>query len=151
MRVLQFGFGGDAERNPHHPGNHVRRCAVYPGTHDNDTALGWYRDRGGPGSARSPRQARAERAAARAALGRNAAEPAWGLVRLAFASPADTAIAPMQDLLGLGSSARMNRPGEPRGNWEWRFGEESLTRRLAARIRKLVASTGRLRGRGRRP
>lgn len=132
MKVLQFAFG-DSARNPHLPHNHERRCVVYTGTHDNDTTLGWFHTR-------APR----ERASALRYLGTEGHEINWDLLRLAQASVADVAIAPLQDVLGLGSSARMNQPGQPLGNWTWRFAPDQLRPELAQRLRDLAITYGRI-------
>jgi 4-alpha-glucanotransferase len=134
--VLQFAFGG-GPRNPHRFEAHVENRIVYTGTHDNDTSLGWWR------SAK-----RAERARFRAALLRAGIDEeddvSWAFVRLAFASPARLAIMPVQDVLGLGSEARMNRPGSGTGNWRWRLARGALTGVLADRLRRAGAEAGRL-------
>jgi 4-alpha-glucanotransferase len=131
MRVLQFAFDGDAT-SPHLPHNYIPHCVVYTGTHDNDTAAGWF--------ATAPRTVRTHALAYMASDGAN---PAWDLIRLASASVAETAITPLQDLLGLGSEARMNRPGQSGGNWRWRYGPHMLTEELAGRARALAALYGR--------
>ena len=123
MAVLQFAFDGNP-RNPHRPEHHRERQIVYTGTHDNDTAVGWYRANPSPEL--------------------DAAEPHWSLIRMAYESPAAVAIVPAQDVLGLGSEARMNTPGRPAGNWSWRLRPEQLTREAAARLRELARTTGRL-------
>ena len=120
MRVLQFAFGG-GRRNPHRLENHVESAVVYTGTHDTDTALGWWRSL-------SPER--------RAATGLDPDEPHWSMIRLAYRSPARLAIVPAQDVLGLGSEARMNTPGRPEGNWGWRLRRGQLTAELAARLRR---------------
>jgi len=111
MRVLQFAFAGAVEARflPH---RHERNTVVYTGTHDNDTARGWF-------AGASP----AERARLERYLGQPCSEEtaSWQLLRLAWGSVADLAIAPVQDLLSLGREARMNLPGEPTGNWRWRL------------------------------
>jgi 4-alpha-glucanotransferase len=114
MRVLQFAFGGAVEDRflPH---MFDRNLVAYTGTHDNDTTRGWY-------DALTPAEAAAFHRYAPDA-GR---DPVWALVRLAWASVADTAIAPVQDVLGLGTEARMNVPGTPVGNWAWRVTDEIL-------------------------
>ena len=126
--VLQFAFGGERS-NPHRPENHHELLVVCTGTHDTDTALGWWRSL-------SPQ--------ARAATGLDQREPNWSLIELALGSPAVLAITPAQDVLGLGSRARMNRPGIRRGNWRWRLEPGQLTDELAARLRAATAATGRL-------
>lgn len=112
MRVLQFGFGSDA-RNEHLPHNFERQTLVYTGTHDNDTTVGWYRTR-------SP----LEQHAVREYLATDGSNVSLDLIRLAFSSVAQFAIVPLQDMLALGSEARMNMPGRADGNWAWRYQAE---------------------------
>lgn len=131
MRVLQFAFDGDSD-NPHLPGNHPRNAVAYTGTHDNDTTLGWW-------AATSER----ERAQLRRLAGVNGEAPNWAMIRLAFASPADRAIVPLQDVLGLGSGARMNTPGTAEGNWAWRFPADALDAEIQDRLLGLTRSAGR--------
>jgi 4-alpha-glucanotransferase len=127
MAVLQFGFDGDP-RSPHRPENFGERLVVYTGTHDTDTALGWWR-----------RLSAEERAAS----GLDPAEPNWSLIELALGSRASIAILPAQDVLGLGSDARMNSPGTTEGNWSWSLEPGALTGALAARLRALAGASGR--------
>jgi 4-alpha-glucanotransferase len=131
MRVLQFAFGGDA-RNKHLPHWFTHDSVIYTGTHDNDTAVGWFRSRG-------PH----ERDFVLRYTGSDGREINWDLIRLAFASVADTAIVPLQDVLGLGSEARMNTPGTPSGNWAWRCTEQQLEHAASARLAALTATYGR--------
>ena len=131
MRVLQFAFDGDAA-NPYLPHNHVHRSVVYTGTHDNDTTLGWYAALG---------DARRERVLDY--LGRPGEDMPWPLIRAALASVAVLAVVPMQDLLELGSEARMNTPGTTRGNWRWRFTWDQVAPELAPRLARLNALYGR--------
>ena len=131
MVVLLWAFGGGL----HHPDNHVENQVVYTTTHDTNTAVGWFEEE------LSKKQ--------RAATGLDPAEPHWGLIELAMQSRASLAIVPAQDVLGLGSDARMNRPGEANGNWRWRLGRGQLTDELAARLREATA-TGRRSASGRR-
>jgi 4-alpha-glucanotransferase len=135
MRVLQFAFAGGAG-NPHRPEHHPRRSVAYSGTHDNDTAAGWW-------AAAAPRERRTATEAA-AALGIRDDDPSRLMVRMALASPAGLAIVPAQDLLGLGSAARLNTPGTSRGNWRWRLRRGQLTPDLAAWLRERTAEAGRL-------
>ena len=116
MKVLQFAFGSDAS-NPYLPHNHTRNCVVYTGTHDNDTTNGWF-------YAEPPHEA--ERAHTLRYL--NCAWEAFHktLNRTALASTAALAVLPLQDLLGLGSDARMNTPGTAQGNWRWRVTQQQL-------------------------
>jgi 4-alpha-glucanotransferase len=133
MRVLQFAFDGDP-RNPHLPANHEPDSVCYTGTHDNDTTLGWWDALDEPA-----------RAAVRAGLGDAAPAMPQALVECAWAAPAPLAIVPMQDLLGLGSEARMNTPGEVLGNWGWRFDWEDVPPDLAGRVRAGLVRNGRAR------
>jgi 4-alpha-glucanotransferase len=127
MAVLQFGFSGEPH-NPHRPENLREDVLVYTGTHDLDTALGWWRSL-------SPER--------RAATGLDPSEPHWSLIRLALESRAGLAIIPLQDVLGLGSEARMNRPGAVEGNWRWRLQPGALTEKLAARLLDLTKAARR--------
>ena len=113
MVVLQFGFGSGDPRNVHTPANHPDDAVVYSGTHDNDTVLGWYSS--------LPGVVRDEVDEAIAAAGVAEREPHWSLIRLAHASPARVAMVQVQDVLGLGSEARMNTPGRSAGAWKWRL------------------------------
>jgi 4-alpha-glucanotransferase len=126
MRVLQFGFDGDPA-NEHLPHEHEADSIVYTGTHDNDTTAGWYASLD-PGT----------RDLVRRYLGRGDHEVVDAMLRAAFASTGRLAILPMQDLLHLGSDARLNRPGTVTGNWSWRLPLSSLTGELAARYRDLI-------------
>lgn len=142
-RVLQFAFGTDVQAPDFQPHNFVRRAVVYTGTHDNDTTVGWFNDPGGEGSPRSPEQAQAERDACLRYLGTEGSEVHWDLIRLALMSVADLAVFPLQDLLGLGSEARMNRPGTGSGNWNWRFKDGALKDAIAERLLTLARTYGR--------
>jgi 4-alpha-glucanotransferase len=136
MRVLQFGFDGDP-RNPHLPHNHEPLDVVYTGTHDNDTALGWFDSLD-----------LAARARLLDYLGQPAEAMPWPLIRATLASVARLAILPMQDLLELGSLARMNQPGLAAGNWGWQLREGEPSGELAARLAPLVRDYGRCDGHG---
>lgn len=144
MKVLQFAFGEDPEARNYQPHRHPRDCVVYTGTHDNDTTVGWWRDRGSKVSTRSPAQIKRERAFAMRYLGSDGREIHWDMIRAALASPADTAVIPAQDLLGLGSEARMNLPGVAEGNWVWRL-KSRLSPRVAARLEALTETFERAR------
>jgi 4-alpha-glucanotransferase len=122
MRVLQFAFGGDPD-DLHLPHMHERDCIVYTGTHDNDTTLGWYL------SLDSETQRRVEYF-----LRLTPGAMPEALVRVALGSVGELAIIPMQDVLGLGSEARLNTPGTSVGNWSWRLTEGALTSDLARRF-----------------
>lgn len=142
MKVLQFAFDGDPD-NPYLPERHGRDAVVYTGTHDNDTTVGWWDD------SDAATHARVREAVGEAALVpevvRTEGQP-WPLVALALASTAQLAVVPAQDLLALGSGARMNTPGVRDGNWAWQAPVGSFDARLAARLRALVAASERLPG-----
>jgi 4-alpha-glucanotransferase len=135
MRILQFAFDGRAD-NPYLPHHFERNTVVYTGTHDNDTTHGWW-----DGLDDDTRRRVADYAGR--SLDELAADPAGHLLRLAFASVADTCIVPMQDALGLGTEARMNRPGEATGCWSWRFSWGQVGPRPAERLRELAQRYGR--------
>jgi 4-alpha-glucanotransferase len=129
MVVLQFGFSG-GRASPHRLENHPENAVVYTGTHDHDTAAGWWRSL----SARKRRR-----------TGLDPADPAWSLVELALSSRARLSIVPAQDVLGLGSEARLNTPGRADGNWRWRLRRGQLTSERAARLREVTQAAGRRR------
>jgi len=141
IRILQFAFGTDPQAPHFKPHNFPRNCVAYTGTHDNDTANGWFNDPGGGSSTRTPEEAAQERARWLAWLGKegqSTREAHWDMVRTLFQSVAGTVIVPMQDFLGLGSSARMNLPGTVEGNWEWRMQAGTASPELAQRLRRFV-------------
>jgi 4-alpha-glucanotransferase len=124
MKVLQFGFSGP--ENPFLPHNYIPNCVAYTGTHDNDTALGWYQT-----------AIEQEKDFARRYLSVDGNNFAWDLIRTVWKSVAIFAIAPMQDVLSLGEEARMNFPSKLGGNWEWRMKEEDFRDELAKALRDL--------------
>jgi 4-alpha-glucanotransferase len=135
MAVLQFGFGSDDPKNVHHPRNHAEDVVVYTSTHDNDTVRGWY-DSLAP-AVRAEVDAEIDR------YGVRERQPHWSLIRLALASPARVAMMQMQDVLGLGSEARMNTPGRSAGAWKWRL--DRLPRRdTGRRLRAATEAAGRV-------
>lgn len=142
MRVLQFSFSGGPGADAR-PFGFPRRSVIYTGTHDNNTTLGWFRERGGGGSPRTAAQAARERTAVLDYLGTGGKEVNWDFIRLALMNAANIAMVPLQDILGLGAGARMNRPGTPRGNWEWRFQEGALTDSKLKRLAELTWTYGR--------
>ena len=145
MRVLQFAFDSGLADNPHLPHHFPRNGVVYTATHDNDTTVGWFYGSEGAEAVRRRTDLRRDQAYAMEYLGADGREINWSLIRLAFASVANTAILPVQDLLGLGSEARINRPGTPKGNWEWRMLANTLTPYLAERLRRTTETYGRVR------
>lgn len=137
MAILQFAFGNDPQGPTFRPHNYVRNLVAYTGTHDNDTTVGWWNSKGSGDSIRTAEDVEKEHAFAKRYLG-NINEPInWALIRGVLSSVADTAILPMQDVLGLGSEARMNLPGTASGNWRWRMRPDALTPQLAERVRLL--------------
>jgi 4-alpha-glucanotransferase len=132
MKVIQFGFSSKGA-HPHLPHQFAPATIAYTGTHDNDTTLGWWKH-----------ASDAERAAAQAYTGVPLdASPVWPLIRATETSPAQIAVVPAQDLLELGSEARMNTPAIPEGNWSWRAPENRWTPELAARLAALAEVTDR--------
>ncbi|HUA71892.1 MAG TPA: 4-alpha-glucanotransferase, partial [Solirubrobacteraceae bacterium] len=141
MVVLQFGFDPRAPRSVHRFENHVEDRVVYTGTHDHDTARGWYSS-----------LSSGERSFVDASFARHGVverQPWWSLIRLALQSPARVAMLQAQDVLGLGSEARMNNPGRTGGNWRWRMKAGALTPALARRLREATQDAGRLSAGGR--
>jgi 4-alpha-glucanotransferase len=138
MLVIQFGFEPDEPRSPHRMRNHLEWRFVYTGTHDHDTARGWY-DSLDPVRRRLLDGELAVRGVAER-------EPWWALIRLAFSSPARVAMVQAQDVLGLGSEARMNDPGRAGGSWRWRMEPGALTTSLARRLREVTEAAERLPG-----
>ena len=130
-RVLQFEL--DAKLRGDTPGPHPKRAVIYTGTHDTDTTIGWYRSK--PVSEHQELQK--DLAASEDGV-------AWAMIGRALASDADLAIVPVQDLLGLGSEARMNLPGSPLGNWRWRLKDCALAPGMMERLRSMTVTAGRL-------
>ncbi|HWH82674.1 MAG TPA: 4-alpha-glucanotransferase, partial [Burkholderiaceae bacterium] len=132
MRILQFAFGDDAT-NPYLPHRHTPASVVYTGTHDNDTTRGWWQTLDA-----------AERAFAAAYLGADDANINDAMLRAAYTSVANLAIVPMQDVLGLDATHRMNLPGSPSGHWAWRFDWSLVGDAPARTLARLARVTGRL-------
>jgi 4-alpha-glucanotransferase len=128
MAVLHWAFRG-SPANLHAPANHPKRAVVYTSTHDTDTTVGWF-------TSLTKRQ--------REQTGLDPRDPAWALIAVAMASRAELAIVPMQDVLSLGSEARMNHPGQVLGNWRWRLERGALTDDLAVRVREATANGRRI-------
>jgi 4-alpha-glucanotransferase len=159
MSILQFAFGNDPQAPDFKPHNYPRNRVAYTGTHDNDTTVGWWTSSGAADSTRTAEDIRQEREFARRYLGlppqqsrdRIAGGPGlhegeainWVFIRAVMASVASVAMFPLQDVLGLGSEARMNLPGTSRGNWRWRFAAGMLTEAHSQRLRELAAAYGR--------
>jgi 4-alpha-glucanotransferase len=132
-RVLQFELNSNIKTDPVSQQQHPLQSVIYTGTHDNDTTAGWYEDL-------TDTQCKA----LRVKLGVDDREVVWAVIREALASQSGTAIVPAQDLLELGSYARMNLPGIAQGNWGWRLKDGALTSELAQRLRNITITHGRL-------
>ena len=132
MAVLQFGFGDEGAHMylPHRAADKV----IYTGTHDNDTIIGWWTNAAAPH----------ERRNAEAYVGRSDDGLNWSMIRAAQTSAASLSIIPLQDILGLGSEARMNTPSLDGGNWKWRFTPDQLTPEFATKLAQLAEVTDRL-------
>lgn len=144
MAILQFAFRYDADcvDLPH---NYTRDTVAYTGTHDNDTTVGWWNSTGQSDSTRTEEAVAREKAYARKYLDTDGTQIHWDFIRTLMASVADTVIVPAQDLLGLGGEARMNLPGRPSGNWQWRLREGALTDEIGGRLLELAKLYGRYR------
>jgi 4-alpha-glucanotransferase len=135
MKILQFAFGG-AQDSAFLPHNYEgSNWVVYTGTHDNETTRGWYQNADED-----------ERDYVRRYLARDGADIAWDLIRLAYASVADTVVIPMQDLMNLGNKARMNFPSKESGNWQWRYTANMLADGIAGGLREFAELYGRAPG-----
>jgi 4-alpha-glucanotransferase len=133
MKILEFAFDS-SEANDYIPYNYTRNCIVYTGTHDNDTVVGWFRQ-----------ASEADRRQVLDYIGNEVNDIHWSFVRLAWSSVANTAIVPMQDLLGLDSDARMNLPGTIGGNWKWRAKETDFPADFANALAAMTSLYGRAR------
>jgi 4-alpha-glucanotransferase len=125
MKIFQFGFGA-TPADPFLPHNYSKNCVAYTGTHDNDTSVGWYQS--------APEK---EKDFCRRYLARSGDDIAWDLIRGVWGSVAMFSICPLQDLLSLGTQARMNYPGKPSGNWGWRFVPEQITPGMVERLKEM--------------
>ena len=134
MKVLQFAFDSGPE-SMYLPHNYERNCVVYPATHDNQTTSGWFSNLSDDHRQNVQRY-----------LGGDGSDIAWDLIRISLASVADLAIAPLQDVMRLGDEARMNTPGQPFGNWTWRYLPHMLHAGLASGLAEMTMSYGRAPG-----
>lgn len=135
MKILMFAYGDDLATNPYIPHNHIENCVVYTGTHDNNTARGWFENEIDEDTKNRLFQYVGHRV--------EAEDVNRVLIRQAMMSVAKTVIFPMQDVLGLGQSARMNMPSTPEGNWEWRLLPELVTPQIVDRLRAMTKIYGR--------
>jgi 4-alpha-glucanotransferase len=142
MRILQFGFGSDT-KNIDLPHNYAKNVVAYTGTHDNDTTVGWFNSVAGEGSTRTAKQIERERKFCLNYLNSDGKEIHWDFIRAVLASVANTAIVPLQDVLGLGTEARMNLPNSTSGNWAWRYKAGVLNEKIESRLKELTDLYGR--------
>ena len=139
MAILQFAFGTDPQAPDFKPHNYPRNLAVYTGTHDNDTIVGWWNSEGAGDSTRSLEDVEKEKDFVRKYLATDGRDIHWVFIRTVLSSVAKLAVIPLQDVLGLGSEARMNTPSKPTGNWRWRYNPCQLTSEIRARLRDLTS------------
>ena len=144
MAILQFAFGTDPQGPSFRPHNYSRDLVAYTGTHDNDTIVGWWTTSGAGDSTRTEQEIHNEREYASKYLNINGPKIHWAFIRALMASVANTAIFPLQDLLGLGSEARMNIPSKLGGNWRWRFRGGMLTDDVCRHLNELTTIYERL-------
>ncbi len=123
MKILQFAFDS-GDDNPYLPNNHIENSVVYTGTHDNDTTLGWWQSLDQEGKKKVC-----------TAINNDCQQMPWSMIEIAMASVANLAIVPLQDILSLPSTSRMNVPGTPTGNWQWRFKSADLTEDIILRLK----------------
>ncbi|MBI4620780.1 MAG: 4-alpha-glucanotransferase [Desulfobacterales bacterium] len=135
MKVLLFAFGNDLPTNPYIPHNIVKNCVIYTGTHDNNTVRGWFEKEATSEDKRRLFQY----------LGHEVSveDIHWEMIRLAMMSVANMTIFPMQDILGLGETSRMNRPATTQGNWLWRLLPEQLTQDIVTKLSEITEIYGR--------
>src|SRR3984885_12616824 len=138
MAVLQFAFGNDPQAPTFRPHNFPHEVVAYSGTHDNDTTVGWWSNKGSGDSTRSDEETQRERDFARRYLNTDGKEINWAFIRALEASVADTILIPMQDVLGLGTEARMNQPATIGGNWRWRYRAGDLKPEFAQRLKEMT-------------
>lgn len=143
MRILQFAFGGDT-KNHDLPHNYIQNCVAYTGTHDNDTTVGWFLSQAGAGSTRDDSLIKKEHDFCLKYLNSDGAEIHWDFIRAVWASVANTAIVPMQDLLGIGTEARMNLPASDSGNWYWQCEDGDFSDEICERLKELTEIYGRI-------
>jgi len=138
MRILQMAFGNDPKASEYKPHNHIKNCVVYTATHDHNTTVGWFTSKPGSQTTQAKEEIQREREYALKYIGTDGKEIHWDFIRLSMRSVARMAVFPLQDVLGLSTEARMNRPGTVRGNWEWRFASEMLTPTIREKLRELT-------------
>ncbi len=135
MKILLFAFDESLPENPYAPHNHIRNCLVYTGTHDNNTSRGWFNEEATPETK--------ERFFRYIGRDMHERDVNWEFVRMALRSVADMVILPVQDVIGLGSEAKMNRPGTGEGNWRWRLQSGQIREGMIRYLRELTEIYGR--------
>jgi len=135
MKVLVFAFGWDLPTNPYAPHNIGENSVVYTGTHDTNTAKGWWR--------REASHEEKERLTRYAGQNLTEENISWEFIRLAMMSVANTVVIPMQDILGLGEEAKMNLPATANGNWQWRLMMDQITPSVVEKLREMTEIYGR--------
>ena len=138
MRILQMAFGNDPKASEYRPHSHVRNSIVYTATHDHNTTVGWFTAPPGAESTQTADEVAAERRHVLEYLGSDASNIHLKFIRMAMGSVANLCIFPLQDVFGLGTEHRMNRPGTMSGNWEWRFTQEMITPDVSEMLRRLT-------------
>lgn len=143
LRIEQFAFGSDAMKDTFLPEAYDGNCVAYTGTHDNDTVVGWFNSQPGIDSTRDAQAIAQERAAALAYFGGDGSRIHWDFIEKLYNSAAGAALMPVQDLLGLGSEARMNTPGVASGSWRWRISDESALQSALTLLGAVTIASGR--------
>jgi 4-alpha-glucanotransferase len=143
MKVMQFAFGADTLAEEYIPENYPQNCVAYTGTHDNDTVLGLFRSEADEHTTRTPEMVVAERRTILNYTKTDGSELNWDYIGRVWASQAQLALCPLQDVLGLGSESRMNIPGKSGEFWNWRFRWDQLTPRIEERLKQVTAATQR--------
>jgi 4-alpha-glucanotransferase len=143
MRVLQMAFGADDKATEYRPHSYIHNCVAYTGTHDNDTTLGWFTAEPGTQTTQPAEEIEAERRSVCIYCNADGSDINWDMIHLASSSVADTAVFPLQDVLGLGTEGRMNKPGSGAGNWEWRMREGAITEQMRERLSNVTRVCGR--------
>jgi len=145
MRILQMAFGTDPKASEYRPHNHVRNSVVYTATHDHNTTVGWFTSPPGQETTQTAEEIADERRHVLEYLGTDDADIHLKFIRMAMGSVANLCVFPFQDVLGLGTEHRMNRPGTMQGNWEWRFTEEMRTPAVTRMLAELTRTYDRSR------
>jgi 4-alpha-glucanotransferase len=138
MRILQMAFGNDPKAPEYRPHRHIYNCAVYTATHDHNTTVGWFTTPPGSQTTQTPEEIRQERRYCLEYANSDGSQVHWDFIRMALGSVARIAVFPLQDVMGLGTEARMNLPGTTQGNWEWRFTSGMLSQDVRDRLRELT-------------